>query len=54
MLSKTFARSAKNQGPRPRSRTLKAVQEAILEVCLCDPPVCLWGFSHTALREFSF
>ena len=32
MLSKTFARSAKHSGPRPRSRTLKAVQEAILEV----------------------
>ncbi len=37
MLSKTFARSAKNSGPRPRSRTLKAVQEAILEVCAASP-----------------
>jgi hypothetical protein len=45
MLSKTFARSAKNSGPRPRTRTLQAVQEAILEVSqhlLFSPRVAFW------------
>jgi alkylhydroperoxidase family enzyme len=32
MLAKNYARSGKFTGPRPRSRTLKAVQEAILDV----------------------
>lgn len=31
ILGKAFARSQKTQGPRPRSRTLTAVQDAILE-----------------------
>ena len=33
ILGKSYARSTKTKGPRPRSRTLTAVQEAILEVC---------------------
>ncbi len=32
MLPKNYARSGKFTGPRPRSRTLKAVQESILDV----------------------
>lgn len=32
ILGKSYARSKKVKGPRPRSRTLKAVQESILEV----------------------
>lgn len=32
MLPKNYARSGKFTGPRPRTRTLKAVQEAILDV----------------------
>lgn len=31
ILSKSVNRSAKQKGPRPRSRTLTAVQDAILE-----------------------
>merc|ERR1711871_1715744 len=31
ILGKNYARSAKSKGPRPRSRTLTAVQDAILE-----------------------
>ncbi|CCI10376.1 hypothetical protein ABG067_006468 [Albugo candida] len=31
ILGKSYARSKKVKGPRPRSRTLKAVQESILE-----------------------
>ena len=31
ILGKSFSRSTKTQGPRPRSRTLTAVQEAILD-----------------------
>lgn len=32
ILGKGFARSTKSSGPRPRSRTLTAVQDAILDV----------------------
>lgn len=32
ILGKSYARSTKTQGPRPRSRTLTAVQDAMLEV----------------------
>jgi small subunit ribosomal protein S7e len=32
ILGKGYARSTKTKGPRPRSRTLVAVQEAILDV----------------------
>ena len=35
ILGKGFARSHKSSGPRPRSRTLVAVQEAILDVSCC-------------------
>ena len=31
ILGKNYARSAKSKGPRPRSRTLTAVQDAILD-----------------------
>ena len=31
ILGKSYARSTKTKGPRPRSRTLTAVQDAILE-----------------------
>lgn len=31
ILGKSYGRSTKTKGPRPRSRTLTAVQEAILE-----------------------
>lgn len=33
ILGKSYARSTKTQGVRPRSRTLTAVQDAMLEVC---------------------
>lgn len=33
ILGKSYARSTKTQGIRPRSRTLTAVQDAMLEVC---------------------
>jgi len=32
ILGKSYARSTKTKGPRPRSRTLTAVHEAVLEV----------------------
>jgi len=32
ILGKSYARATQTKGPRPRSRTLTAVQEAILEV----------------------
>lgn len=39
ILGKSYARSTKTQGIRPRSRTLTAVQDAMLEVtsvaCVC-------------------
>lgn len=41
ILGKSYARSTKTQGIRPRSRTLTAVQDAMLEVISvfsCPPP----------------
>jgi hypothetical protein len=35
ILGKSYARSTKTKGPRPRSRTLTAVHEAVLEVRFC-------------------
>lgn len=45
ILGKGFARANKTNGPRPRSRTLTAVQDSILEVCL---HVDYWIYSKMA------
>ena len=41
ILGKSYSRSVKTKGVRPRSRTLTAVHEAILEVCACE--LVDWG-----------
>ena len=46
ILGKSYARSTKTQGIRPRSRTLTAVQDAMLEVIsvFCSPAPNHWHF----------
>lgn len=47
ILGKSYARSTKTQGIRPRSRTLTAVQDAMLEVMMREDPKEL--FTNTRL-----
>lgn len=52
ILGKSYARSTKTQGIRPRSRTLTAVQDAMLEVMpvLSDVGSQVLVFSHVGLK----
>lgn len=46
ILGKSYARSTKTQGIRPRSRTLTAVQDAMLEVTSGTCCLCWWAMQR--------